>query len=96
MIPAQYEEVCDQVCVAPASCTREWVPPVYEQRSRQVCVRPASCRQIPIPAEYKTVCEQVCVCPARCEWRRVECTPEQLACGEQQGDCWRLEEIPAQ
>jgi len=32
---------------------------------------------------------------ARVEWQRVECTPKQLAAGEQVGECWSLVTIPA-
>jgi hypothetical protein len=95
MIPPQFEEVETQVCTCPASCTKEWVPPEYEEQSHQVCVKPAGCRQVQIPGEWKDETQQVLVCPARTEWKRVECTPEQLAAGEKQGECWMLVEVPA-
>jgi hypothetical protein len=95
-VPPVYATEMERVCVCPEQCRKEWVPPVYECRSKQVCVCPEQRRQIQIPAEYSTVTECVEVCPARTEWRRVECTPEQLACGEQQGECWALICIPPQ
>jgi hypothetical protein len=95
-VPPQYAQETERVCVTPECSRKEWVPPVYECRSKQVCVNPGCTRQIPIPAEYTTVNECIEVCPARTEWRRVDCTPEQLACGEQQGECWALVTIPPQ
>jgi len=95
-IPPCYATETEKVCTCPESCRKEWVPPVYECRSKQVCSCPEQRRQIPIPAEYATQTECVEVCPARTEWRRVDCTPEQLACGERQGECWALVTIPAQ
>jgi hypothetical protein len=95
-IPPTYATEVDRVCVCPEQCQKEWVPPVYECRSKQVCACPEQRRQIPIPAEYATQQECVEVCPARTEWRRVDCTPEQLAAGEQQGECWALICIPPQ
>lgn len=95
-IPPQYATEMERICTCPESCRKEWVPPVYECRSKQVCSCPEQRRQIPIPAEYQTVNECIEVCPPRTEWRRVDCTPEQLAAGEQQGECWALVTIPAQ
>ena len=94
-VPPVYANKTEKVCTCPESCRKEWVPPVTEQRPKQVCVKEACCHEICEPAQYKTETECVEVCPARTEWQRVCCTPEQLACGERQGDCWALVTIPA-
>jgi hypothetical protein len=93
-VPPVYEDVECQVCVCPASCTREWIEPVYEEQQREVCVRPASTRRIDVPGEWRDETQEILVCPARTEWKRVECTPEQLAAGERQGECWMMVEVP--
>ena len=79
----------------PASKTYETIPAEFKTVEKQVCVKPECCHQVCEPAEYKTVTECVEVCPARTEWQRVCCSPEQLAAGERQGDCWALVAIPA-
>lgn len=91
-----YEEQERQVCTKPASTKRINIPAVYKDVEKRVCVRKASRKRINIPAEYDTREEQVMTCAARTEWRKVECTPKQLAEGQKQGDCWMLVEIPAQ
>lgn len=96
LIPAQYKDVEEQVCVCPATTRCEQIPAVFEERTRQVCVCPAKTKTIKIPGEYETQTEKVLVCAARTEWRKIPCTPSQLAAGEKQGDCWQLVEIPAQ
>jgi hypothetical protein len=95
-IEARYEDVPEQVCTCPESCTREWIEPVYEEQDRQVCCTPARCERITIPAEYEERSREVCVCPARQEWVKIPCEPSGLAEGEKQGDCWMLKEIPPQ
>lgn len=95
-VPPVYDTVKEKVCTCPESCRKEWVPPVTEQRKKQVCVKEACSHEVCEPAQYDTQTECVEVCPARTEWQRVCCSPEQLAAGEQQGDCWALVTIPAQ
>jgi len=95
-VPAVTEQVTEQVCVRPASCTQVWVPPETQQVCRQVCVKEACRKPYEIPAEYQDVCEQVCTAPARVEWQRVNCEPTRLAPNEQVGECWTLREVPAQ
>jgi len=64
LIPAQYEDVTEQVCVKPATQRREPIPAEFEMRTRQVLVRPAQTRQIPVPGEYEMRDKQVLVRPA--------------------------------
>jgi len=69
-IPAQYKQVCKQVCTKPASCRKETIPPVYKTVTDRVMVKPGSWKCTPIPAEYKTVKSRKLVEPCRWEWRR--------------------------
>ena len=95
-VPPETRAIDERYCVAPASCTQEWVPPVKRTVTRNVCVRPASCRNVPIPAQYENRCRQVLVRPASMKWVKVACDPKQIAAGEKVGACWTLQEQPAE
>jgi hypothetical protein len=94
-IPAEYETVCEEVCVQPASVRKELVPAVYETRHDTVIDKPGYWKECVIPAEYKDVTEEVVLASARREWRKVDCADVNLKPGEQLGDAYCLVEIPA-
>lgn len=95
LIPAVYEEVCEDVEVESARVDKVRVEAVYQTVSVQELVTPGRWTQEVIPAAYRNETEQVMVTPARKEWRKVPCADVDIRTGEKLGDAYCLVEIPA-
>lgn len=94
LIPAEYENVCEEVCVQPASVRKEHVEAVYENRCDTVLDTPGRWVETACPPVTKEICERVMVKPARREWKKVPCVNVNLRPGEKAGDMYCEVELP--
>lgn len=93
-VPGESQTVSRQVLCKPAETRQVRIPAQYGTRPKLVCVAPAKVSEVTRPGVWTTRKKDVLVCPEREVFRRVECGPQGLGCGELQCECWMKQKCP--